>query len=134
MIHRPIVALYLEHGSRAVIAFAIVDSGADSCVFPSSIALDLGIEIPNKNTSVFSGSSENPQTAYYAEVQATILPMDAPHIEPGQEPLTFPLYAGFCETLEHVGMGLLGQDGFFSHFSVSFYNSQSYFEICSASL
>lgn len=126
---RPIAALLLTFGERQVVTFAIVDSGADNCVFPASIAERLGIPIPNDRKSSFSGSTEGPQTAYYAEVQATILPMDAPHIEPGQEPLSFSLYAGFCETLEHVGMGLLGQDGFFSHFAVSFYNPQSYFEI-----
>jgi hypothetical protein len=27
---------------------------------------------------------------------------------------SFDLKAGFCESLEHVGMGLLGQRGFFS--------------------
>jgi hypothetical protein len=66
---------------------------------------------------------------YFEEVQATILPMDSPNIDPGQEPLTFPLYAGFCDTLEHVGMGLLGQEGFFSRFTVNFHNAESYFEI-----
>ena len=55
--------------------------------------------------------------------------MDATNIEPDQQPLAFPLYAGFCETLEHIGMGLLGQEGFFSRFAVSFNNAQSYFEI-----
>ncbi len=28
----------------------------------------------------------------------------------------FDLYAGFCDTLEHVGLGLLGQVGFLSRF------------------
>ena len=55
--------------------------------------------------------------------------MDSPNIEPDQHPLTFPIFAGFCDTLEHIGMGLLGQEGFFSRFEVSFYNAQSYFEI-----
>jgi hypothetical protein len=55
--------------------------------------------------------------------------MEAPNIEPNQEPLTFPLYAGFCETMEHIGMGLLGQDGLFSRFAVSFHHAHNYFEI-----
>ncbi len=129
LIRRPVVALYLQSGDRSVVAFAVVDSGADACVFPATVARDLGISFPNERFSKFSGSAEEPQFAFFAEIQATILPMDAPHIDPGQEPMTFSLYAGFCETLEHVGMGLLGHEGFFSRFAVSFYAAQNYFEI-----
>ena len=39
---------------------------------------------------------------------------------PEESPIAFDLYAGFCDSLEHVGLGLLGQDGFFSLFGVSF--------------
>jgi hypothetical protein len=39
------------------------------------------------------------------------------------------LYAGFCESLEHTGMGLLGRDGFFSRFEVVMNRSQAFFEI-----
>lgn len=55
--------------------------------------------------------------------------MDGPNIEPDQGSLTFPLFAGFCETLEHVGMGLLGQEDFFSRFTIQFSAAQNYFEI-----
>lgn len=125
---RPIVALLLEHGDHRVIVYAVVDSGADVCVFPASVARDLQIDVPNDKASAFSGSGETTQIAYFEQVQATILPMDAPNIEPDQQPLTFPLYAGFCDTLEHIGMGLLGQEGFFSRYTVIFFNSESYFE------
>ena len=109
--------------------FAVVDTGADSCVFPASVAEKLGITIPNENAAGFFGSMNEAQVAYYENIQVTILPMDNPNIEPNQEPLTFPLYAGFCETIEHIGMGLLGQEGFFSRFSVNFHHAQSYFEV-----
>jgi hypothetical protein len=128
-VSRPIVALHLARDGKEMVVFAIVDSGADQCVFPASIAEALGIRIPNQRASAFSGSSQLSQVAYFDQVQATILPMDAPNIEPGQEPLSFPLYAGFCETLEHVGMGLLGQEGFFSRFTLRFETAQNYFEV-----
>jgi hypothetical protein len=128
-IKRPIVALLLSAGDRSIIVFAVIDSGADLCVFPASIATDLGIEIPNRSSSLFSGSNDTAQLAYFEQIQATILPMDAPNIEPNQEPLAFPLYAGFCDTLEHIGMGLLGQEGLFSRFAVNFNHAESYFEI-----
>ena len=128
-IKRPIVALLLSANDRRVVVFCVVDSGADLCVFPASVAADLGINIPNQSRSLFSGSNDETQLAYFEPVQATILPMDSLSIEPNQEPLTFPLYAGFCETLEHFGMGLLGQEGFFSQFAIQFHASDGYFEI-----
>jgi len=128
-VSRPIVGLLLQHNGKQMVVFALIDSGSDSCVFPASIADSLDIPIPNARSSSFSGSKNEAQMAYFEEVQATILPMDGPNIQPDQEPLTFPLYAGFCETLEHVGMGLLGQEGFFSRFTVNFCNAQSFFEI-----
>jgi hypothetical protein len=128
-VSRPIIALHLAKDSKEMIVFAVVDSGADHCVFPASIAEALGIPIPNQNASVFSGSSEKPQIAYFEQVQATILPMDSPDIETNQQPLTFPLFAGFCDTLEYIGMGLLGQEGFFSRFEIRFHATQNYFEI-----
>jgi hypothetical protein len=119
----------LENAGHQVVVLAILDSGADTCVFPASIAEALGIVIPNEKSSRFSGSNNEPQIAYYEEVNATILPMDAPDIDPDQPPLTFPLYAGFCETMEHIGMGVLGLDGFFSRFNVNFHYAKGHFEI-----
>lgn len=126
---RPIVALLLERGEVRVIVYAVVDSGADVCVFPASVANDLGVSPSNQRASAFSGTGDAAQTAWFEEIQVPILPMEAPNIEPNQEPLTFPLYAGFCETMEHIGMGLLGQDGLFSRFAVSFHHAHNYFEI-----
>lgn len=128
-IDHPIVALLLQRGELAVVAYALADSGANSCVFPASVAASLGIEIPNERRSIFSGTLSAPQAAYYAEIQATILPLESAEIEGDQEPVSFSLYAGFCETLEHVGMGLLGHDGFFSRFAVTFHAARRYFEI-----
>jgi hypothetical protein len=39
------------------------------------------------------------------------------------------IYTAFCSTLEHLGMGLLGQDGFFSRFDVAVRHRSSFFEI-----
>jgi hypothetical protein len=128
-IDRPIVALLLSRGDRSILAYAFVDSGADSCVFPASIGAALGIAIPNQHPATFSGTLDSSQVAYFDEIQATVLPLESAEITADQEPITFPLYAGFCETLEHVGMGLLGHEGFFSRFEIRFCASQRYFEI-----
>ncbi|MGB9031367.1 MAG: hypothetical protein WCC27_14695 [Acidobacteriaceae bacterium] len=112
---RPIVPILLEKNSRRITTWALVDSGADFCLFPASIAGALDISIPNQNASPFSGTSDSPQIAYFETVRASIWNGD--HSE---APIIFDLYADFCSTLEHVGLGLLGRDGFFSRFSLSF--------------
>jgi hypothetical protein len=114
-LRRPVIGIMLKHGSKSIVTKAIIDSGADFCIFPSSIAAALGISIPTPQASSFSGTANEPQTAYFAVVQATIWNANSEEV-----PITFDLYAGFCETLEHVGLGLLGQEGFFSRFPITF--------------
>jgi hypothetical protein len=121
---RPLLILVIQHGSKAVRTLAIVDSGADSCIFPASLARQLGISLPNPRPSVFSGTVSAPQTAYFEPLKARVWdPISKSFV------FDFDLYAGFCETLEHVGLGLLGQEGFFSRFVVSFDRQQSSFDI-----
>ena len=123
-IRRPLLRLQLQYRQKCISTRAIVDSGADSCLFPASIAEQLGVIIPNQNASVFSGTADTPQIAYYETVKATIWNSDA-----AVQPIEFNLYAGFCDTLEHVGLGLLGQSGFFSRFTVSLDHSGNFFEV-----
>ncbi len=123
-ISRPILTVTLERGGLSIATFAIVDSGADNCLFPASLAGQLGIAIPNQRAYVFSGTSEQGQIAYFETVEATIWNGQAE-----EQPITFDLYAGFCDTLEHVGIGLLGQEGFFSRFTVYFRQAENLFEL-----
>ena len=46
---RPILLVGLEKNGKSVTTWSIVDSGADFCVFPASIAQARGISIPNQN-------------------------------------------------------------------------------------
>ncbi len=93
-------------------------------MFPASFGRNLGIAIPNQNASVFSGTADAPQIAYYETVEASIWDVEKKAFD-----LRFNLYAGFCESLEHVGLGLLGQNGFFSLFRISFDHAQTCFEL-----
>jgi len=116
--------LLLSKGSKTVGTLALVDSGADSCIFPASLAAQLGIPIPNSNASVFSGTSDAPQIAYYENINVAVWDHKKKDF-----PIKFDLYAGFCSTLEHVGLGLLGQAGFFSRFLLHFDHANQFFDI-----
>jgi hypothetical protein len=114
-LRRPILGILLRNGEKSYTTMAIVDSGADFCVFPTKVAEQLGIDIPNDHDTIFTGTADTSQVAYFATVQATIWNANV-----DEAPIEFDLYAGFCDTLDHVGMGLLGQEGFFSRFEISF--------------
>jgi hypothetical protein len=109
---RPIAPLLLEKHGKMLSVLAIVDSGADICLIPNPLAY------------VFSGTTNHPQIAYFDKIKVTIL-----DLLDSQQSISFDLNAGFCDTLEHVGLGLLGQEGFFSRFDVCFHQTESYFEI-----
>jgi len=126
VVARPALAISLHRGGSDIIAYALVDSGADNCIFPASLAGQLGITIPNQNAYVFSGTQDAPQLAYFETVTASIWDIAA------NRPHTFELYAGFCATLEHIGLGLLGQDGFFSRFTVAFDHRNRCFDVTPA--
>ncbi len=123
-IKRPLLAVVLEKNGKSLTGLTIVDSGADNCLFPASFATALGIAIPNQNVYVFSGTAEAPQIAYFETVRATIW-----NGNPADAPAQFDLYAGFCDTLEHVGLGLMGQEGLFSRYQVHMHHAQDYFDI-----
>lgn len=124
-ITRPILQLALQRGGRTVSTLAIVDSGADECIFPASVGIALGVAIPNPNVYVFSGTADQPQNAYFDDIHVIVQTFD----NPPKTAFEFDLYAGFCDSLEHVGLGLLGQNGFFSRFKVMMDQSNRIIEI-----
>lgn len=124
-IRRPILQLTLQRGNLRVAALALVDSGADECIFPASLGTVLGVPIPNPNVLVFSGTANQPQNAYFDTVHVRVWTF----ANPAQLAFEFDLFAGFCDTLEHVGLGLLGQNGFFSRYKIAMDHAQNSMEI-----
>src|SRR6202020_919462 len=95
---RPILYLDLVNGNERSSCYAIVDSGADHCAFPLSLALRLGLDpakgVPTNTTGVGVGAVPT----FYWPVK-----IDFPGIA------TLDVYAGFTDGLENIGFGLLGQ-------------------------
>ncbi len=118
------VPIELRKSSRTIRTFALIDSGADHCIFPASLAGSLGIQIPNTRSCAFSGTAADSQVAYFETIEMGIWSRAL-----GKVVLRCELDVGFCSTLEHTGFGLLGQNGFFSRFKVTFNHAEGYFEI-----
>jgi hypothetical protein len=123
-VSRPALLVDLEYGNHAISVLCLVDSGADDCIFPASIAHALGIAVPNQKQCRFAGTSGQMQIAYFETIKARIATSSV-----GSAAVAFQLYAGFCDTIEHLGMGILGQNGFFSRYKVIMDRANEVFEI-----
>src|ERR1022692_2863853 len=90
--------------------FGIVDSGADFCAFPMSFAHTLGLNPLNQTPSAtFGAGSGGPAQTYHFDAVLEFPTLGA-----------FPLRAGFMDSLNTLGFGLLGHSGFMDRLIVSF--------------
>jgi len=87
--------------------FSIIASGADSCVFPSLLGKQIGIDIKSglsEGTMGVAGSG----TTYYHSIRVYVSIQGSWY--------QFDCFAGFMDEMDQFGMGLLGHHGFFSLF------------------
>jgi len=114
-VSRPIVPIQLINGQNKQRCYALIDSGADYCVFHASIGEVIGLTIESGKLDTFSGVAEQqqPLTAYFHDIKIEV---------GGYE---FDCWAGFSRDIANLSCGCLGQFGFFSLFNVSFdYNKE----------
>ena len=107
--NRPYLRVALIDGGRDFSCYAIVDSGADDCMFPSAFAAQLGLELTTGRPYLFSGAGSRGQLAYFFDIEIEIA---------GVQKYRLPV--GFTQALDASRVGLLGQNGFFDRFDVSF--------------
>jgi hypothetical protein len=103
--YRPTILIKLKYKGRSVELFALVDSGADCCVFPSGIGEQLGMDIKSGPVNPMSGFGEKRFPVYFHDVQIVV----------GRYEIQ--AWAGFCD---EIPMPILGQNGFFDPFEVRF--------------
>jgi hypothetical protein len=115
---RPVLRLDLLNGSARLPCYAIVDSGADHCTFPLSFALQLGLDPLTKPASSILGVGNGSVPTFYWPIKIEF---------PGVT--TLDVYAGFTLGLDSVGLGLLGQCGFFDHVNVAFNHRSGLFAV-----
>ncbi len=105
---RPVIPIRLIKGTKDVRYHAIIDSGADLCIFHAQIGEVIGIAIESGKLLTFTGISKMQLTAYFHDLE----------IEVGGH--GFSCYAGFSRDIDNMPYGLLGQVGFFDLFNVIF--------------
>lgn len=121
---RPALKTVIEYQGKtgAQFFYSIIDSGADTCVFPAMFGQSVGINVTSGPTEGTQGIGSG--TTYYHNVQVWV--------EVEGKPYQFNCYAGFMVELNQTGVGFLGRRGFFDMFqSIAFdpQNSQVEFKV-----
>lgn len=101
------VTLTSTSKEKSITLDALVDSGADSCIFPGMIGIALGINVHEGPKQLISGLGGRQVEARFHYIKLRI----------GN--IQFDVYAGF--SFDTIGIsGLLGQRGFFDNLRVVF--------------
>ncbi len=115
---RPVLRLALTSENKRLSCYAIVDSGADHCVFPRSFLQPLGFNALTAPIEMTTGVGSTNVPTHFVNITIDL-----------QGAAQFPVYAGFTTGLDPVGIGLLGQSGFFDRFHLHFKLSEGIYEI-----
>lgn len=106
IISRPIIPVFLKSKNKFIFYHALIDSGADYCIFGIELADALGIKL-SKRKVTFKGVSKDKVQGYWGEVEIRI------------GGVSYKTRAIFAE-ISDFGHGILGQKGFFNIFIVKF--------------
>lgn len=122
-IYAPVLktTLYHKNHERLFLIDALVDSGADFCVFPANTGKAIGLNI-YEGENVITNGIGGKETLYFHKVKVEVFIKG--------EPWVFECRAGFSTKLNTKGIGFLGRDGFFDLFKeVSFNQSTKMFRL-----
>lgn len=110
-IERPVIPITLYNPISSVAPsvgyHALVDSGADFCVFSAEIADMLHIDIETGERHAMSGAlAGDGRPVYFHPIDITVGPYGSA--------LRIPIWAGFMQDLRGTGYGVLGRHSFFN--------------------
>ncbi len=116
---RPVLPIEVSHNNRSVRYFALIDSGADFCIFHASVAEYLNIDTRQGKKLEYFGIEGNKQEAFFHNVDLCFVG--------GQK---FTAYVGFSFDFNtNMPYGVLGQREFFEKYKIIFDYSSSDIEI-----
>lgn len=105
---RPIIPIYLFYRKSFLHMEALLDSGADFCIFHKEIADALGVNWKQGAPHHFIGITGEKGIMYFHHLK----------IKVGSWMRSIP--CAFSENLSEESYGILGQEGFFENFKISF--------------
>ena len=116
-IARPYIQVKLTGSKDYRIGYALIDSGADRCLFNIEIAEKLGLDLVEAPEELFSGIEGGSLKVKLHKVKIQIVGM-------GEE---IEVTAGFVKSSGVTA--ILGQDGFFDNFRIKFERDHGIVEI-----
>lgn len=105
---RPVIAIGVGYGDKAVRYEVLVDSGADICIFDAEIGEILGIDVESGEPQLVSGITGAHQPYYVHDVSLVV------------GGWKHEIKAGFMPRLGADNYGVVGQIGFFDRHAVKF--------------
>lgn len=109
--YRPLINITLRYKKSEVNYLALLDSGADFNIFHSDLAKILKIDLKKvKQTTSFGGIQKSGTKAIAYPIK----------MELGINNEFISTLVSFSDEISMDGYGVLGQQGFFSHFSIQF--------------
>lgn len=113
---RPIIPIVLKSPSNVAVYSALIDSGADRCIFSLDIADAMGIKLNSKAKTQVSGIGRGKINGFWGELEFRI----------GSK--IYSTKVIFAKISDY-GYGILGQIGFFDHFDVKLSHTKQTIEI-----
>ncbi len=107
--YRPLIDIKLRNGAIEIGYIALVDSGADYCIFHSDTAALLGVDLNKLKTSQFAGIGKDKTYKSYMGM-----------IDIGIQDIYYTVPVFFSADISANSYGILGQIGFFDKFKVTF--------------
>lgn len=106
---KPIIPIEISYRDKHIKYAALIDSGADFCIFDGVVGEYLGINVQNGHREVFGGIQDiGGSEAFFHEIFISV---------GGSK---FKVKAGFSYDIAKHGYAVLGQKGFFDIFVVKF--------------
>jgi len=116
-VSRPFIPVRLFYQNSHIDLFALIDSGADACLFHISLGRALGIPVEQGERQVFYGIEASGVEVYFHQIRLEIRGVAG----------TIVIKAGFVDS-KNVS-GILGQQDFFENYKITFERSKEIIEI-----
>lgn len=108
-ISRPLIPVKLLNEGELVKTIALIDSGADWCIFHGDLGELIGLDVRSGMEQDFYGIiGSGPGQIFFHDISVEI------------GGIAYPMRCGFSYDISPNGYGVLGQFGFFDTFDVNF--------------
>ena len=109
VILKPIIPVKIVINEKTIRYSALVDSGADFCIFDAEIGEALGLDVKSGEKETFGGiQGKGGAEAFFHKVELNICGWG------------YKAVVGFSYDIAKFGFGVLGQKGFFDIFTIKF--------------